>query len=70
MMGFGAIGEFAIGESEEALADVVYLPVSRILSGGTMQMPKVLPEIGVDLINDEEDLITNDDGDIIGTEAR
>jgi hypothetical protein len=68
---FNEIGHDAIGEiNEDAVVEVVYAPVSRILSGGTMQAPKVLPEVGLDLINDEEDLITNDDGEIIGTEAR
>lgn len=70
MMGFGAIGELAIGELEDAAVEVRYLPVSRILSGGTMQAPKVLPELGVDLIWDDDSLLVWDDDTQIAWEAR
>ncbi len=71
MLGFGHIGEFAIGFILSGLsAPLTYEPVSRIIAGGwSNSRPVEVAVLGVDLINDDGDYVVNDNDEIIGTEA-
>ncbi len=73
MLGFGHIGEFALGFIQSGFsAPLVYEPVSRIMAGGwSNSRPVEVAVLGVDLIDDEDpyNFIVNDNDEIIGTEA-
>lgn len=67
---FDAIGLHAIGELITSSPALVYAPVSRLMAGGfSTGRPAVVAVLGLDLLNDAGDYITNDDDEIIGTEA-
>lgn len=70
-MGFGHIGQFAIGFIQDsASSPLVLKKVSRIIAGGFSNgRPTEVAVLGLDLINDEGDYIINDNDEIIGTEA-
>ena len=79
MLGFSALGEFALGEidEDEEIVYVYYLPVSKIMAGGFANTrPASVVILGVDLIWDDGSTITNnfnyivwDNGDNIAWEA-
>ena len=71
MLGFGHIGEFAIGFILSGLsAPLTYEPVSRIIAGGwSNSRPVEVAVLGVDLIWDTEDLMVWDDDTEIAWEA-
>ena len=71
MLGFGHVGQYAIGFIQDSItAPVVFEPVSRILAGGfSNTRPAAVAVLGVDLEWDSEDWIGWDDGSDIGWEA-
>ncbi len=71
MLGFGHIGQFAIGFIQDGFpVPLVYDPVSRILAGGFANTrPAAVAVLGSDLIDDEGNFIVSDDDYEIGTEA-
>lgn len=70
-IGSDAIGALAIGaEGEDASPALTYEPVSRIMTGGGMNMrPAELVELGHGIFWDTEDIIAWDDDTEIGWEA-
>ena len=70
MMGFGALGEFALGQVEATLSILTFEPVSRILAGGASNSrPPEVAVLGVDLIWDNESIMVWDDDTVIGWES-
>ncbi len=71
MLGFGHIGEFALGFIQSGFsAPLVYEPVSRIMAGGwSNSRPPAVAVLGVDLLWDDEQEMIWDDEQNIGWEA-
>lgn len=68
-MGFDGIGFTAIGELGDSIPPLYYDPVSRLVSGGSMNTrPAQVAELGVDLLWDNGDYIIWDNGDRIAWE--
>lgn len=67
MMGFGHIGQFAIGFIHSgSVTPLVFEPVSRIIAGGfNNERPVQVVFLGVEIMYDSEDIITYDNGDPI-----
>lgn len=60
------IASAPIGADEE---ETVYLPVSRVASGGIFAQPAVVPELGLNIIWDDGSLIVWDDDSLIAWET-
>lgn len=71
MMGFGNIGEFAIGEVSDGFSTpLTFKPVSRIVAGGfSTGRPAQVAVLGLDLLWDDESIMVWDDDTAIGWEA-
>ncbi len=70
MLGFGHIGEFAIGYIVSIIPPLTYEPISRIIAGGfSSGRPTEVAVLGLDLIWDDEQIMTWDDDTEIGWEA-
>ena len=71
MFGFGHIGEFAIGQVLSSPGSpLIFEPISRIIAGGFSNgRPVEVAVLGVDLIWDDEQIMTWDDDTEIGWEA-
>jgi hypothetical protein len=66
-IGGDAIAANALGGDDDT---VVYSPVSRVIAGGfSSGRPTELAVLGIDLIWDDESIMTWDDGSEIGWEA-
>jgi hypothetical protein len=69
VLGFGALGEFALGEAVDSTV-TTYEPVSRIMAGGWSNgRPAEVAVLGVDLLWDDEQEIIWDNDENIGWEA-
>jgi hypothetical protein len=66
MYGSDVYGALAFGEMD---SETYYPPVSRIMVGGSIQAPRELAVLGVDLLWDSDDEMIWDTSDNIGTEA-
>jgi len=67
MLGFGHIGQFALGFiAADSVTPLVYKPVSRIVAGGfSTGRPAQVAELGVDLEwDDESEMIWDNDNNI------
>ena len=71
MMGFGHIGQFALGFIHAgSVTPLVYEPVSRVLAGGfSTGRPAVVAVLGLDMLWDDDQEIIWDNDDNIGWEG-